>query len=277
MGRRKRGGNNMWMDGEYVGQDRDDWGGNYEYPSYKGYKKDDGWDTGDEVREAKDCSFCPGKDGFNISIDQPVMAAIFGLCETIKDEWQMFLKGSVVDRLVLIDGYYVPKQEVTGASVKNLDVVDQEFIAREHIVATIHSHSSMGVFFSATDDEFTNMSFIKHHIVVNNNHSFVAKSRVDLPCGMVKFMNSTVHVTTVPTVAVVGIEKIGRKSYGGYKQQGGWIGQTPYVGLQHKDRVAHPMEVHKIVGSDGKAAYFDYEWEEITEQVYNLRVNLLKK
>lgn len=172
----------------------------------------DKWQAGEAPKVCEQCSYV-GEGGFKVLIHPDVLGAAFHLCKEIGTEWQMFLSGSVDGNRVYCTGYYIPKQEVTHSTVKNLEAVDKKFIEDRDIVATIHSHALMGVFFSPTDDEFTNMSFIKHHVVINNSHEFCAKSRHDLPCGGVKFVTSQVE-TIIPTVdEAVGKDKIGKYEY----------------------------------------------------------------
>jgi hypothetical protein len=102
----------------------------------------------------------------------------------------------------------VPKQETGLASVKNTDEITLEFVTRKKIIATMHSHNEIGVCFSSTDEQCTNHSFIKHHIVTNNKHDFMAVSRIVLPCGLIKFAKAKV-IMQVPTVKKVkGVDNI---------------------------------------------------------------------
>ena len=177
----------------------------------------DKWQAGEAPKVCEQCSFV-GEDGFHIKIHPDVLGVAFALCKEIDVEWQILLSGSVNGNDVLVTGYYVTKQEVGAAHVKNLDNITKKFIEDNDIVATMHSHANMDVFFSPTDDEFTNMNFIKHHAVINNKHEFVAKSRHDLPCGGVKFVVSVVE-TMIPTVKdVVGVEKIKKYEYPAHQQ-----------------------------------------------------------
>lgn len=174
------------------------------------------WTTGEEKRECKNCDYLHNDKGYAIKIHPEVFSVIFFLCDKVETEWQMLLKGSETENEVIVNGYYIPKQEVTSSTVKNLDAIDEEFIIENDIIATIHSHASMNVFFSQTDDEFTNMSHIRHHIVINNDHKLVAKSRYDLPCGMAKFAESKV-MTLIPSVSEAeGIDNIVKKTYQGF-------------------------------------------------------------
>lgn len=160
-----------------------------------------GWSTGEKHNCASACSWAEEHQqdsSLTILISRPVEAAIMTLCKKIKDEWQMLLLGEEVEGGLLITDYYIPKQQVTAASVKNLDCIDAAFIRDRGVVATIHSHSNMAVFFSSTDDEYTNNSLIKNHIVVNNRYETTAVMRRALPCGMVKFVKAKVDFESTP-------------------------------------------------------------------------------
>ncbi len=93
----------------------------------------------------------------------------------------------------------------------------------------MHSHNEIGVSFSSTDDDCTNHSFIKHHIVTNNKHDFLAISRVDLPCGLVKFAKAKV-VMKVPDVKIIkGYDNIEEKKWAPVTYPGNGYNQNlPY-------------------------------------------------
>lgn len=186
-------------------------------------KDKDDWHTGDDHKNciAEDCSYSEKFTAGIIYLSPEVYAVIKKLCEDIESEWQMLLKGREDDVTgdIYVDSYYIPKQEVTKSSVKNLDCIDNKFIEENNIVATIHSHADMDVFFSTTDEEFTNMSNIDNHIVVNNKGASIAAVKMKLPCGLVKFFKSQVKVNyTMPEVEIEGIDKIEKYiySYGTY-------------------------------------------------------------
>jgi len=104
--------------------------------------------------------------------------------------------------------YYVPKQETGMASVKNTDEITLEFVKEKKIIGTMHSHNDIGVSFSGTDDQCTNHSFIKNHIVTNNKHDFFAVSRIELPCGLIKFAKAKVIMQAPRLKHVKGVENI---------------------------------------------------------------------
>lgn len=174
-----------------------------------------GWDTGDAPKVCTNCDFTPATQKSKIMMDIEVWKTIMALCKTVKLEWQALLKGTVDEHGVIhINGYYIPEQEVSAASVKNLAIIDDEFIALHQIVAGVHSHGEMGVFFSSTDVEHTNMSLIKHNIVVNNKFEYKAQSRVELPCGMVKFIDGELLTVGETPVTIVGAENIRQRTFG---------------------------------------------------------------
>lgn len=149
---------------------------------------------------------------FHISYD--VMSVIRKLCTEIKLEWQMLLIGEYdLEGNVVITDYYIPKQEITGASVENLDCITQEFVTEKGIIATIHSHANMNTFFSATDVKDTNSSFIKHHIVVNNKLDFSAVTQWALPNGSIFFFKANVTTSYPQATEVKGIENITERAY----------------------------------------------------------------
>lgn len=184
--------------------------------SYKGsYKAKRGWDTGDAPEVCKNCDYLPSNMKQKFRFQHDVWKVMMALCSNVKVEWQALLKGTIdEDGVINITGYIIPQQEVTASNVKNLEVVDDVYITANQIIAGIHSHGNMGVFFSGTDDEHTNMSLIKHNIVVNNRGEYKATSRVELPCGLVKFIEGEVVTVGDPSVVIEGIEKIVHKTFG---------------------------------------------------------------
>lgn len=183
------------------------------------------WTTGEVPRdlEAKDCSWACKNHPHNpiISIDKATTEAIIWLMENKDVEWQMLLTGKVCEfpnegDVVLIDGYYIPKQRVTGATVHNEDCIDKQLIEEKKIIATIHSHVSMGAFFSGTDMTECNTSPIKYHIVMNNKYEYQSVKQVKLPCGMLNFVKCEVMLYAPKAVKPEGTESItGGYRYGG--------------------------------------------------------------
>lgn len=181
-----------------------------------------GWTTGDvpQDMEAKDCSWsCKNKaDEPVIMLNEKVTTAIMWLMENKNVEWQMLLSGKVYDfpdegEVLSIDDFYIPKQRVSGATVHNEDCIDKQFIEERKIICTIHSHVSMGAFFSSTDMTECNTSPIKYHIVMNNSYEYQSVKQIKLPCGMLKFVKCEVSLYSPKPVQPEGIENI----TGGYR------------------------------------------------------------
>lgn len=181
-----------------------------------------GWTTGDvpQDMEAKECSWsCKNKaEDPVIMLGEKVTTAIMWLMENKNVEWQMLLSGKVYDfpgegEVLSIDEFYIPKQRVSGATVHNEDCIDKQFIEERKIICTIHSHVSMGAFFSSTDMTECNTSPIKYHIVMNNRYEYQSVKQVKLPCGMLKFVKCEVSLYSPKPVQPSGVENI----TGGYR------------------------------------------------------------
>lgn len=198
--------------------------------------KNRGWDTGDAPKVCENCDWLPKTDKSKILMEYTVWKALMGLCAKVEVEWQALLKGRIdADGVIIITGYYIPKQEVGPAFVKNLDVIDDVFIAEHHIVAGVHSHAGMACFFSTTDVDHTNMSLIRHNIVVNNEGKYKAQSRVELPCGMVKFIEAELTTFGEPAIVIPGLDKIVRKTYGFTADHWNTTKNTPALGMNQQD------------------------------------------
>ena len=170
------------------------------------------WETEDKCIEANDCDYAEEVlKPYTIDLDDDVYRVIRAMCKRFPEhEWQMMLTGVVEGLAVHVTGYAIPKQLVRGSTVKNLDVVNADVVSALHIVATVHSHVNMGVFFSQTDNKDTNLSIIDHHIVVNNKGEYRACSKVHLPCGMVHLLDTEVTIggQEVEVVDIKGLDNV---------------------------------------------------------------------
>jgi proteasome lid subunit RPN8/RPN11 len=132
---------------------------------------------------ADECSFCDSGRATFILSDE-IFGVVKHLCTKVKTEWQMLLKGEEREgNVVYFNDYYIPKQQVSSASVSSDECMDLERVQELGIIGTIHSHSDMGVFFSGVDHEHTNTSFIVNHIVCNNKGEYLGQKALTLPCG----------------------------------------------------------------------------------------------
>lgn len=201
--------------------------------------KENGWMTNKKFSTAIKCEHeldeMPA-----IYIEQSVALVIRKLCSEIKSEWQMMLTGERDGSCAFITGYYIPKQEVTAGAVYNDEYITKEIIDEKSIVATIHSHSDMGVFFSVTDQEKTMNSPIRFHIVTNNSHEYKAALREDLPCGRVKFFEADVIFGSPDEdVQVEGIEKISKRKESYYDYAKGRYGDDYYDNFYSRKQKKH--------------------------------------
>lgn len=171
------------------------------------------WHTGEEPSDLKatSCSYVKDETDEKIFLSPEIYCKIKSLCTKIEDEWQMFLSGEAVEGGIFLKDYYIPKQEVTGSSVKNLDCIDKKFIEDYKILASIHSHSSMGVFFSSTDENDTNLQSLDYHIVTNNNGEFKACKKVRLPCGLLITQDIKINLRS-PDDSIIGVDNIKKYS-----------------------------------------------------------------
>ena len=86
------------------------------------------WSTGED-KSATKCSWVSEQsDKEMILLPRHIKQVIATLCSRIKDEWQMLLSGQIDEDIILIKDYYIPQQEVSGASVDSKECIDKEMI-----------------------------------------------------------------------------------------------------------------------------------------------------
>lgn len=146
------------------------------------------WDSG---MEFVNCDAGKGKD-FKVEIMPRAKAKIDLLMKHREHiEWLAFLMGEIQwdkNYAVVTDLYIPDAQDNTVGDVENINCSDE---VRKQIIGVIHSHHSMGCFFSRDDFEFLN----KNHnisIVVSNLHKktktigptyYLISIRKKLECG----------------------------------------------------------------------------------------------
>ena len=167
------------------------------------------WRNDKKDIRAIECSYTMDND-IKIVFQDDIWEVVKELCNDVELEWQMFLIGTQETESdnILITDYIIPKQIVTGGSVTNEECVDQQYITEHGIIASMHSHGKLGVFFSGTDEE-TNLSEIKYHIVVNNRLEYKAVQQVSLPCGLKKQVDLDILLrTNKPKPVIKGRDNI---------------------------------------------------------------------
>lgn len=174
----------VWDTEEENGEDDDD---------SKTTKKDDSytsrssaWDTGYEALEDEEC---PDMDvDRTLILYNSVYFKIRSMMDEMnRKEWMGYLKGFEDDGDIYIEDIYIPEQTVTSANVNN------EEEQPEDSIGMVHSHHSMGAFWSGTDRS----SIIhqnKANMVVDSDMEMEATTLVDLPCGRTAVVDADVLV-----------------------------------------------------------------------------------
>lgn len=205
------------------------------------------WKTDLEIKCADKCTDLEVRQENVIHIPRKIEQVFREMCRRFpKDEWQLLLTGEIADNEIHVDGYYVPKQEVSAAYVRNLDVITREFIVEKRIIAGIHSHVDMGVFFSATDDE-TCKSAIRYHIVTNNRGEYVTRGRHTLACGREGFKPMKLEFETVVEDAIIidGIERITKPEPVTYDPQYGYYPDNDDIDSKYDVSYEDGVKVYK--------------------------------
>jgi len=98
-------------------------------------------------------------------------------------EWLMYLEGSVdhESQSIVVEDLVIPdKQYVTGVNVNS---VEYTWAEGRDIIGVIHSHHSMGAFFSGTDDAYINQNHDVSIVVSTSPRSpILGQVRLKAPC-----------------------------------------------------------------------------------------------
>jgi hypothetical protein len=100
-------------------------------------------------------------------------------------EWLAYLVG----KENYVEDLFIPNQTVTAGSV-NVDPNTPQ--SPNPTIGVIHSHHSMGTFFSGTDDAYINLN---HNIsIVVAHDGMKAQARLKTPCGALKTVEAKVII-----------------------------------------------------------------------------------
>lgn len=132
-------------------------------------------------KELKSCGLCEDNYQPIIVLPPKIFAEIEAISRAWDEEWLAYLKGTIDQKnlIAFIQSIVVPKQEVSSASV---DVHAKDVPADADIIGTVHSHHTMGSFFSGTDTG----SIAQHHpvcLVYSHKDGIKGLLQVSLPCG----------------------------------------------------------------------------------------------
>jgi len=125
------------------------------------------WDSGIEF-----VKFCSKVGNMKILFDPKAMAKVEILMKERKNiEWLCYLIGEIDwdERITFVNDIYVPTSQ--GNSIANIDNIECPDEMRKYIIGPIHSHHSMGCFFSKDDWDYLNN---------NNDISIVVSDKDDI-------------------------------------------------------------------------------------------------
>ncbi len=143
----------------------------------KGQTQQTGFDSG--LQTVKTCGLCE-KHETEIAMSFPVWNNIVAMCSHMGGtEWLGYLIGSFDEEadLYVVRDMVIPEQRVSFGAVEDIQPVPET-----DVIGTVHSHGSMGTFFSGTDDDFIGSNH-DVMIVVSSGTKTKQQVRKLLPCG----------------------------------------------------------------------------------------------
>ena len=159
------------------------------------------WEINNKDRVVSDS--CPEikNSGKTVVLSHVVLGKIITLLNKYPNlEWGAYLVGEEKGDECIVEDIILMKQEVTGTTV---EFVEEDF--PEKCIGWLHSHNTMNVFLSGTD-EATAMQY-KITLVVNNKLEFECKIKQELPCGRIALCSADVKVAGVEVDTSKIIEK----------------------------------------------------------------------
>lgn len=145
-------------------------------------ESDNYWDSGLKMLSA--CGQAP--ESITVFIKPTVKRKIDILMDKYKSrEWLAYLIG----KDFIIEDMVFPKQVATAGSVNDIEFPSD---IKDKIIGVIHSHHTMGSFFSGTDHEYINGN---HDISIVVSHQAIAgQVRWTTPCGGKMKVNAKVRI-----------------------------------------------------------------------------------
>ncbi len=119
-------------------------------------------------------------------------------------EWLAYLVGEVdhENHVVAVEDLVIPdSQQVTTASVYNVEYTWSALPDNKHIIGVIHSHHSMGAFFSGTDDAYINQNHDVSIVVATaKGREIKSQVRVKTPCNSYVLAEDITYSVKYPQV-----------------------------------------------------------------------------
>ena len=144
----------------------------------------------DEIVVIRRCPYTRESLGV-VHMEPKLIAELAGMVQ-LKDEWAFTMRGRRKGLETWVHKFEVPKQVRGPASVhldKDTNCGAQAFDGSDDldIVGVIHSHHTMGAFFSGTDESELNPNFPLSIVIAQGTQilgfSYKAEGRYPLPCG----------------------------------------------------------------------------------------------
>lgn len=144
------------------------------------------WEIEDEEEQGDLVSACSEAPEITVAISPHCVSQIVALMEdpVIGDEeWAADLIGEVDESTFYVNSLKIFKQEVSYASVKRLEP------PAEGTIGVIHSHHTMGAFFSSIDEDGANSNHRLSGVIAKSNGGVFpydiqfAAIKVKVPCG----------------------------------------------------------------------------------------------
>lgn len=130
------------------------------------------------LKVVEKCSLAKDLEDPEITMDFIVMQKALAMTQEMGSrEWLGYVKGFPTEKGFHIDEILIPKQTATYS-----DVEDIERVTDEDIIGTIHSHHTMGTFFSGTDHDYIGANN-PVMIVIDSKGNTKAAVRAKLQCG----------------------------------------------------------------------------------------------
>lgn len=145
--------------------------------------QDNSWDFKDhEVPKCKD-EKCPEmKDVEKVVLSQQANRQIDTLLELYPDqEWIAGLKGEKREDHWYVDSLFLAEQTNTRSTTEFTTKGDEDLAKEPNIIGWIHSHNTMSVFQSCTDEKTASQHNVS--ITVNNKKDFFCTIKKKLSCG----------------------------------------------------------------------------------------------
>lgn len=201
------------------------------------------------------CPELPNLTGVEVYITKDVVERISFLMQRMGSlEWLAYLEGRENNpKLYIITGLYIPEQIVTAGYV---DVTGFQSLP-DNVLGTIHSHHSMGTFFSSTDELYLEGNH-KINIVVAHN-GLKASITQQAPCGskysqdLTVVMGSKMEHATGKNPYSLPLERIKEKKWDNWHSKKWWQRKSKHLGFHTSTDT--DVDADDLMDSDWRAKY----------------------